>query len=227
MKERTVIINDKPFTYRDEIDDISYESIKPITEAQAKVLLDTTQKLFDQVGLNLYLAFGTLLGAVRSQGIIPGDEDVDVFTDDEDLLRENLQLFQDKGLNLVRLSKGSVYSFKTNDNAYIDVYILRKLKLSIWSLYCYHLDRYNTPKKYFRSYEQIEFLGGTYLCPSAPEQILEFWYGKDWRTPVKGHEFLYEVKSAYYWKKYTAKLKYFIQRMIGWYHWRHLVKKVD
>ena len=227
MKDRTIIINDKPFTYHDEIDDISYENIKPITEEQAKMLLETTKKLFNQAGLNLYLAFGTLLGAVRDHGVIPGDEDVDVFTDNEVLLRNNLHFFQDNGLNLIRLSEGCVYSFRTNDNAYIDVYILRKLRHSIWSLYCYHLDQCNTPKKYFRSYQEIEFLGGIYMCPSDPEQLLEFWYGKNWRTPVKGHTFYYEVKSAYYWKKYTTKLKYFIQRMIGWYHWRHLVKKID
>ena len=227
MKVRTIDINGKPFTYQDEVEDITHESIEPITEEQAGQLLETVKRLFDRVGLNFYLAFGTLLGAVRDHGVIPGDEDVDVFTDNEALLRENLQFLQDSGLDLIRFVEGRVYSFRTNDRAYIDVYILRKLRHSIWSLYCFHLDQYNTPKKYFRSYGQIEFLGGTYQCPSDPEQILEFWYGKSWRTPIKAHDFRYEVKSAYYWKKYTAKLKYFIQRMIGWYHWRHLVKKVD
>jgi len=83
------------------------------------------------------------------------------------------------------------------------------------------------PKKYFREYQNIDFLGDTYLCPKDPEKLLEFWYGKTWRTPVRGHSFKYEVSSAYYWHKYYKKVKYAIQKYIGWYKWRHYVKKVS
>ena len=79
-----------------------------------------------------------------------------------------------------------------------------------------------TPKKYFKNYTSVNFLGLDCKCPENPEDILEFWYGKTWRTPVRGHKFYYEVKSAYYLRRIV---KPFIQKLIGWYHWRHLLRK--
>lgn len=37
-----------------------------------------TKELFSLIELPFYLAYGTLLGAVRDHALIPGDEDVDV-----------------------------------------------------------------------------------------------------------------------------------------------------
>ena len=87
MKRTTILIDGKPFSYNDEIDDISYDSISAISEEDARHLLQTTKRLFDACGIRFYLIFGTLLGAVRDHGLIKGDEDVDVYIDSEELLR--------------------------------------------------------------------------------------------------------------------------------------------
>ena len=96
---------------------------------------------------------------------------------------------------------------------------------SIWKLYCCNLDGKPTPKKYFAKTEPISFLGLDCQCPGHPEELVRFWYGKDWRTPVAGHNFFYEVKSHYYWRKAMDSLKNLLQMATGWPYWRHLVKK--
>ncbi|MBO5059265.1 MAG: LicD family protein [Prevotella sp.] len=83
MKKRTIVINNAPFTFEDEILDLYYDNIRPITVDEAKNLLQTAKKLFDEKGIKFYLAFGTLLGAVRDKTLIKGDEDVDIYIEDE------------------------------------------------------------------------------------------------------------------------------------------------
>lgn len=56
--------------------------MKEIQEEELKTLeldiLKYIRQCFDQNGLRYYLAYGTLIGAVRHQGFIPWDDDVDI-----------------------------------------------------------------------------------------------------------------------------------------------------
>lgn len=199
MKYTTIDIMGIPFTYKDEIDDITYETISPISEQDATDLLNTTKKLFDYCGIQFSLAFGTLLGAIRENGIIKGDEDVDVFIEDESNLRKNLPYLEAHGLGLCRVCEHKFYSFHTLNDSYIDVYIKSKLPLSIWSIWCDSLNGRGVPRRYIRRFDTITFLGVECLVPHKPERILKFWYGKDWRIPINGHVYTYEVPSRYWW----------------------------
>ena len=219
--KKTLIINNKPFEYEEE--EITYSNNFPITVEDARSILDLTQNLLSAKGVQVYLVFGTLLGAIRDKGLIYGDEDVDVFTDKEDVVYNLLPYLEKNGLYLVRYKKGSLFTFRINEKAYIDIYVLRSMELSsIWSTYCMRLHNNVTPKKYFRHYRNICFLGLDCMCVENPEALLEFWYGKNWRTPVSGHSFIYEVKSYHYWRKYISrpfytkmgKLKRFIYQVI-------------
>jgi len=218
MKKTTIIIEGKAFTYDDEIDDITYETISPITEEDARSLLLTTKKLFDQCGLKFCLTYGTLLGAVRDHGLIKGDEDVDVFIDDEPLLRRSIPFLYENGLKVCRIMEHRLYSFHMSNNSYIDVYIKGELPFSIWKLWCDRLHNHALPRWYTYKYDTISFLGVNCLCPHKPERILHFWYGKNWRTPIKGHFFIYDVPSRYFWrnkiKPYSNTIGYFIKLAI-------------
>ena len=62
---------------------ISLEEMKNIEFG----ILKFFKNICDKHELNYYLAYGTLLGAVRHQGFIPWDDDVDVIMPREDYYR--------------------------------------------------------------------------------------------------------------------------------------------
>ena len=199
MRKNTIIIEGKPFTYDDESEDITYDTLSPISEEDARNLLVLTKSLFDQCGIRFYLAYGTLLGAVRDKGIIKGDEDIDVYVDSEEQLRNKIPFLYDNGLKLCRIEEHRLYSFHFNNKSFIDVYVKDKLPTSIWSLWCDSISGYAVPKWYIKKYDRINFLGIELLCPHKPERLLAYWYGKTWRIPISGHDYTYELPSRYWW----------------------------
>ena len=90
-----------------------------MSKDEGKELLYLVKRLFAHQKLSFYLAFGTLLGAIREHNIIDGDEDLDIFVDNEALLVNSLPFFAENGLFLIRAIKGDTYSFRSSDNTYI------------------------------------------------------------------------------------------------------------
>ncbi len=219
--KRKIIIEGKPFEYEAEF--LSDDTNAPMSLETAIELLTKVKESFDCIQLPFYLCYGTLLGAIRERTLIQGDEDLDVFITDETKLYKNLPFLRGFGLELIRLVPNIVYSFKTSGQGYVDVYILSKLKwYNPWSSYCYALESKIQPKKFFYGFEEITFLGVQCLCPKNPEKILEFWYGKSWRTPIRGHKFYYEVKTAYYWHWIRDNI---IKKIILYDRWCEYIKK--
>ena len=66
-----------------------------MTEIQKRLFEDLCllRDILDKNEISYYLAYGTLLGAVRHQGFIPWDDDIDIYVDIKDipLLRETFE----------------------------------------------------------------------------------------------------------------------------------------
>lgn len=204
------------FSFEFEEEELECENLPEISPDDAKEILFKTQDVFSQIGIDIYLTYGTLLGAVRDQSIIPGDLDVDVYIKDEEKMFQHLQDIEECGLKLIRaLNKTYSFRLKNNPNCFIDVYILRPT-MSIWGIYCHHLEIVMVPKKYLQDGE-IEFLGRHFKCPKNPEKILHFWYGDTWNKPVGKFEktYTYDVSSHYYYAKYLLSAKIAIRRLLG------------
>lgn len=100
--------------------DADRQVIKRVIEVELD-LLRKLRTVCEEHGLQLFMIYGTLLGAVRHGGVIPGDDDIDVA-----LLREDY----DKLIQLTDEFQGKYFlQTMTNDEAFFGGYVkLRNLE---------------------------------------------------------------------------------------------------
>ena len=200
-----------------EAEDLQLDNVNEITHDDAKDILFTAKKLLDEAGIDFYLGYGTLLGAIRDKDFIKGDLDVDVYFKDEKTLVKNIDNFKNKGLKLVRAVPHVLYSFRLNDRCYMDFYVWGKPSMGIWRLYCDRIALRYIPSKLLKNESTVSFLGGDFKIAGDPIALLTFWYGDTWNTPIGKFEkkYYYEVKSHYYFTKMQSPLKYLLRKIIG------------
>ncbi len=205
MSTKTIEIEGKPFSY--EAIDLSEDDAVVLTFDQAKKLLFSTKRILEESEINFSLVFGTLLGAIREHSFISHDYDIDIMVFDEEKLVKYIPMMYDKGLRLCRVIRNRLYSFQM-EGFYIDIYIVKNAP-SIMGLWCYMIGGYTIWKSYLKEFEEIDFLGERFNVPKNPEKIVEFWYGKQWRTPIPGYHGRGDVLPVYIYRKY---LKRYIKR---------------
>lgn len=215
MKDTTITIKGKPFTYQDERGD-KYQ-FEPMTPKDGERILTHTAKLLDECQIPYILAFGTLLGAVREGYFIKGDDDVDIIVTDEQRLYDNLPYLYEHGLFVNRIYYETLYSFHTEGRlGHIDMYIMREFHHALWKPWCYCIFDHAMPKKYFKSIQKGDYtLGGVcYPYPENPEALLEWWYGKTWRIPShdKGKDAILLQRMWRYPRRLFEKIKRHLHR---------------
>lgn len=218
--KKELTIKGKKFVFEEEV--ITYDH-EPIKYEDAKTILCYAKKMLDSKEIPFFLFWGTLLGAIREHSIIKGDDDIDIAIMDENALIENLPFFYENGFKVVRMEKGHLYSFRiANTECYIDIYIVKPIKCSLWTPFCYTISKHYLPKKYFKYFDKISFLDVDCLIPNHSEEVLELLYGKNWKIPMKGAKSFGEVKSAYYYHLFKFK---FLKKIIFYDKWYKLIKK--
>jgi phosphorylcholine metabolism protein LicD len=138
--------------------------------------------------LDLYLIYGTLLGAVRDKDFIPFDTDIDLAyfskCNNSFLMRKEFLHICDvlKDKNLFKRARG----YKHIDCGAIS----DKFYFDIWSSYIENNVFYLAPfKQVFKSdtfipLKEINFKGTLFKIPNNPEIFLEAFY-KSWKTPIQ------------------------------------------
>ena len=215
--KKAIVIGGKPFYY-DAIH-LTRESAPILTFEQAKDILFTTKDLLEDKGIKIALIYGTLLGAVRDKSFISHDFDVDVYTSQIEELTNAIPYLYERGLKICRFHPNKLYSFEKN-GVYIDIYLKSKASFP-FNIWCCSVNGHIMPAKYLAKTEYINFLGKEFLIPKNPERLLEFFYGKTWIIPIKGDNGRCDIKLIVWYKR----LKETIQKTIGWYNWRHIVKR--
>jgi len=162
-------------------------------KANGNEVLLKAKKALDEIGINFWLDYGTLLGVYRDGKLISYDTDVDVgvFLDDytENIIKAlekngfvyERKIIVDQG----RYAMEQSFSYL---NVKIDIFYYRKEGNKMIS----HLFPLNDKKKYtvreiyttYSDFTSIDFLKQSFSIPKNTEQRLQETYGEDWRIPI-------------------------------------------
>ena len=181
------------------------------------------KRILDDNDITFWLDFGTLLGAIRSGGIIFGAKDFDmgVFRKDHGKLRSLIPVFKQHGFsvynchnvnNLQFIRDGMVFDFNmyepSGDGCFVHYWHLHNDNLLglfldglIRKLYRFYL-KYGSnyfcsriPEKHFLSFSKYSFGGLSWNVPSGCDVYLTLHYG-NWLRPVKSWDFIHDDKTV-------------------------------
>tara|TARA_X000000368_G_C22955178_1_gene678442 strand:- start:53 stop:679 length:627 start_codon:yes stop_codon:yes gene_type:complete len=145
-----------------------------------------------------FIFYGTLLGIVRNNNIIIGDDDIDFLVDykDKNKVLKKMKLSKSFKINKMRKNNFFIQFNKTVNGmkTCVDFYFYNN-----YSNKNYIVERHNwlysvnnpkfalhVPKKYIFPIKKDKYLKKISI-PSKPEKLCEFLYGQDWKTPLKKH----------------------------------------
>jgi len=156
----------------------------------AKSCLFGIKKVFDTLNIKFWPKYGTLLGMIREQDFIKGDNDIDLTMLASDWFPELSECFEAAGYShcftafnskipaQISPIKGKVRAdiglmhYYSPENTYIR---LSKRPYDKWDC---------IPGVHFKGDFFIDFLGGKFRIHNKSEILLENWYGTNWRVPT-------------------------------------------
>lgn len=156
---------------------------------RTRELLFEMKERLDELGIVFWLAWGTLLGAVRDGDVIPWDRDIDLLIKASDWRSDFCEHFKDfSRCGMVNYALGRVTNvvlFK--DSVRVDI---------ILQFYNSEYDAYITlgppcaewmggvmPANKLDELTYVSIFGTRFRVPKDPEEVLESIYGPDWRIP--------------------------------------------
>lgn len=173
-------------------------------------VLDAVKGTFDRAGMPWWIQDGTLLGAVRGGGPIPGDYDIDIGMPAGEFRWSLLDRMTDDGFEVRTLSGVQSKDLKVHlefGGAPIDFFLVYPAgdRWVYWmSAEGLRVGAYITPFGVGR----IDFLGLDVPCPDQAERYLEETYGPDWRTPVSRWHYAFAPPNVRPRGGFAAKIKY-------------------
>lgn len=179
-----ILVKGKPWHYEAS----SYYDVANdyIDHEDAIYVLKHAKEILDKAGIVFMPMYGTLLGIIRQNDFIPKDYDMDlaVFGRDRQNLIDLIPEFDKVGIKFTRCSEPWVYTFKYK-SADCDFYMIND---SCWP-YNYRYVRIVTKyiqRNFFTELKTVNFKGVDISVPKRSEELMEYFYGREWRIPKPG-----------------------------------------
>ena len=151
----------------------------------AKEGLLNLREIFERENLIFFLIFGTALGAIRENGFIEHDEDIDIgiFKKDKKLLIHCVKILIEKyDFEILKISNSEESISLIYKNIIIDIGLFKLEK----NYYIYN-DFYENkfPRKFLDKLEKVILFDEEFFAPSPSVEYLVHQYGKNWKTPIQ------------------------------------------
>ena len=158
-------------------------------------ILDGTERVLRDLrevcGVEAYLNYGALLGAIRDGAMIAHDSDTDVcylsrHESPADLIAESYKIertMRERGWVLLRMSGGDIkvlLPLSDGRVCHIDIFVAFYLRDTFYQL---GNRSGRLPREVILPVSQVALHGHTFPAPAQPEAMLAFLYGENWRVP--------------------------------------------
>jgi phosphorylcholine metabolism protein LicD len=149
--------------------------------------LHLLKSLFDRHRIVFWLSWGTCLGAVREQRIMPHDTDIDIdihINDRKRVIALLPELFS-LGFQLLspRISLPSKTIRITRKGEAIDIFIMKPIRQK-GNIIAWQAASDTIEQDFFSHLKQIDFLGEKYNVPEKVIDYLVYCYGVNWKQPI-------------------------------------------
>ncbi|MDO7868777.1 methyltransferase domain-containing protein [Nocardioides jiangxiensis] len=163
-------------------------------DVREEILAGTGRALADlreRAGVEAYLNYGALLGAVRDGRMLGHDSDTDVcylsgFSDPVDVIRESYRVervMRDLGWDVLRMSGGDIkllLPLSDGRVCHIDVFVAFH---TVGRFFQLGNRSGQLPRESILPVSTIVLQGHAFPAPADPEAMLAFVYGPGWRVP--------------------------------------------
>lgn len=161
--------------------------------------------LRERCGVEAYLNYGALLGAVRDGAMIAHDSDTDVcylsrHSSPADVIAESYRIqrrLQQLGWTLLRMSGGDIkllLPLSDGRQCHIDVFVAFRVGETFYQL---GNRSGRLPDSAIVPVSTISLHGVDFPAPADPEAMLEFVYGPSWRVPDPAFKYADPVRGVH------------------------------
>jgi hypothetical protein len=160
-------------------------------------------KLFEKHNIWYSIAFGTLLGSVRHWGIIPWDDDLDLFIKRDELGKFEKIIPEIEKFGYRVEKEWKLYRIHLSKKSFVDLFIIdfdpdsndNVIRCAINTEKCEYPEKnhswwwkwFNFSKDDLLPLKKYQFEDILVWGPNNPEPILKFWYGEKCLTECKTH----------------------------------------